>query len=543
MPQVSLVGPPSVFRWCERACAIAITVGLFAVPAHAQAPPLFKTLGGRSPAGYQNAVNGSDARFNQPTGITVDAAGNVYVADTMNCVIRKITPTGESSRFAGAPGECSVTDGNATTARLFLPYGLAIDSAGVLYVGEGSHTIRKITTLGSVTTLAGLAFNGGSTDATGPDARFNGSRGVAVDSSGNVYVADTFNHVIRKITPAGAVTTLAGLANTPGGVDGTGNAARFRGPNGIAVDSAGNVYVADSNNNALRKVTPAGEVTTLAGQFQMGGTTDGTGGAARFSAFQAVAVDGSGTIYVADTNSSTVRQVTSAGVVTTLAGLGNNIGEVDGTGTAARFNTPWGIAVGAGGTLYVSGTTNDTIRRVAPGGVVTTLAGFRGSFASVNSHRFRARFAAPLGVAFDAAGNVYVADRWNFTIRKITPWGLVSTLAGMPGVSGNSDGTGSGARFGGPRSLVLDNAGNIYVTDTVNHTIRKVTPAGVVTTLAGLTNTTGTADGTGSAAALQCPERARHRRYRGALRHRRQQPHHSYRHRCGHRDHNRRHCW
>jgi streptogramin lyase len=503
MPHVSLV-PSSVLRHKMSFAATVVVGCALAAPVFAQSPPIYKTLGGRSPAGYQNATNGADAQFNQPTGVAVDASGNVYVADSMTCVIRKITPSGETSRYAGQPGECSVTDGDATTGRLFVPQGIAIDSTGVVYVGESSNTVRKITTAGSVTTLAGTAFNPGSADGTGPNARFNGPRGIAVDSAGNVYVADSFNHTIRQITPGGTVTTIAGLANNAGGVDGTGSVARFRTPSGIAVDSSGNLYVADQNNNVLRKVTPAAVVSTLAGQFQMVGTQDGTGSSARFSPFQGVTVDSAGTIYIADTFSSTIRRVTAAGVVTTVAGLGNSIGDVDGTGTAARFNIPWGITVDAAGTLYVADTTNCTIRKVTAAGVVTTLAGFRGSFGSVDSHRFRARFALPLGVAVDAAGNVYVADRWNFTIRKITPWGLATTLAGMPGVSGGTDGTGSAARFGIPRSMVLDSGGNLYVADAA-HTIRKVTPAGVVTTLAGVANTAGSTDGVGSAARFNGP--------------------------------------
>jgi len=245
-----------------------------------------------------------------------------------------------------------------------------------------------------------------------------------------VYVADTFNHTIRKVTPGGVVTTLAGLAGSSGSADGTGSAARFYNPYGVAVDSAGNVYVADTDNCTIRKVTPGG-------------------------------------------------------VVTTLAGLAGNRGSADGTGSAARFYNPFGVAVDSAGTVYVADSRNHTIRKVTPGGMVTTLAGLATSPGSADGTGSAARFYGPMGVAVDSAGNVYVADSSNYTIRKVTPGGVVTTLAGLAGNRGSADGTGSDARFYCPWGVAVDSAGNVYVADSLNHTIRKVTPSGVVTTLAG----------------------------------------------------------
>jgi sugar lactone lactonase YvrE len=197
---------------------------------------------------------------------TVDGAGNAYVADTENHTIRKVTPGGTVTTLAGLGGSSGSADGTGSAARFYWPYGVAVDSAGNVYVADTwNYTIRKVTPGGVVTTLAGLAGTGGSTDGTGSAARFNYPSGVAVDSAGTVYVADRGNHTIRKVTPGGAVTTLAGLADSYGSADGTGSAARFDSPRGVAVDSAGNVYVADYYNNTIRKVTPGGVVTTLAG--------------------------------------------------------------------------------------------------------------------------------------------------------------------------------------------------------------------------------------------------------------------------------------
>ena len=325
-------------------------------------------------------------------------------------------------------------------------------------------------------TLAGLAGNYGSADGTGSAARFEYPWGVAVDSAGNVYVADSQNFTIRKVTPAGVVTTLAGLAGSFGSADGTGSAARFYYPTGVAVDSAGNVYVADFANDTIRKVTPAGVVTTLAGLAGSTGSTDGTGSAARFLGPRSVAVDSAGNVYVADEGNSTIRKVTPAGVVTTLAGLAGSPGSADGTGSAARFNQPPGVAVDSAGNVYVADVYNSTIRKVTPAGVVTTLAGLVGSPGSADGTGSTARFKDPNGVAADSAGNVYVADEANETIRKVTPAGVVTTLGGLVGSSGSADGTGSAARFNLPYGVAVDSAGNLYVADYNNYTIRKGYP-------------------------------------------------------------------
>ena len=303
--------------------------------------------------------------------------------------------------------------------------------------------------------------------------------GVAVDAAGNLYLAN-FNQTISKITPAGVLTTVAGVAGSVGTADGTGSAARFNSPLGIAVDTAGNLYVADSTNHTIRKITPAGVVSTLAGLAGSAGSANGAGSAARFSQPIGIAVTVAGTIYVGDASNRTIRSITSTGVVSTLAGLAGIGGSTDGSGSAARFGRPVGVAVDAAGTLYVSDQTNDTVRAITPGGMVSTLAGLAGN-PGIADGSSAARFNNPWGAAVDAAGNVYVADRLSHTIRKITPAAVVSTLAGLAGSFGSANGTGSEARFQNPRSLAVDAAGNIYVADSGNNAIRKITPAGVVT--------------------------------------------------------------
>ena len=437
----------------------------------------------------------------------MDSAGNVYVAESFSSTIRKVTPTGVATTFAGTAYEYGSTDGPDSVALFRGPSGLAVDSAGNVYVADSSnHTIRKVTPAGVVTTLAGGAGLSGNTDGTGSGARFYYPRGVAVDSAGNVYVADNWNSVIRKVTPAGDVTTLAGSAGISGSADGTGSAARFRDPTGVAVDSVGNVYVGDSLNHTIRKVTPAGAVSTLVGGVGLSGSTDGTGSAARFSYPRGVAVDSAGNVYVADSSNHTIRKVTPTGGVTTLAGTaGGGSGSTNGTGGAARFNYPSAVAVDSAGSVYVADTINDTIRKVTTTGGVTTFAGTAATSGSTDGTGSAARFSGPRGVAVDSAGNVYVADYNNHTIRKVTPAGVVTTLAGSAGLLGSADGTGSAARFNYPYGVAVDSSGNVYVADNGNHTIRKVTPTGGVTTLAGSTGLAGSIDGTGSAARFFYP--------------------------------------
>ncbi len=460
------------------------------------------TLAGTAGAAGSTDGTGTAARFNSPLGIAIDASGNVYVADSDNDTIRKITPAGVVTTLAGTAGVAGSTDGTGAAARFSFPLGIGVDAAGNVYVADSNNdTIRKITPAGVVTTLAGTAGAAGSTDGTGAAARFNTPYGLAVDASGNVYVADKVNDTIRKITPAGVVTTPAGTAGQVGSTNG----GLFNAPVGVAVDASGNLYVADSRNDTIRKITAAGVVTTLAGSAGSAGSTDGTGAAARFNTPLGVAVDASGNVYVADSANDTIRKITAAGVVTTLAGTAGQAGSADGTGAAARFKTPYGVAVDSSGNVYVADTGNDTIRKITPAGVVTTLAGTAGAAGSTDGTGAAARFRNPLGVAVDSSGNVYVADSTNDTIRKITPAGVVTTLAGTAGAAGSTDGTGAAARFNSPCGVAIDASGNVYVGDQTNDTIRKITPAGVVTTLAGTAGAAGSTDGAGAAARFNSP--------------------------------------
>jgi sugar lactone lactonase YvrE len=278
------------------------------------------------------------------------------------------------------------------------------------------------------------------------------------------------------------VSTLAGTASI-GSADGSGAAARFYGPVSPTADRAGNIYVADAGNHTVRKVTPEGVVTTWAGAAGVQGTTDDTGGAARFHTPGGVAASPEGVLYVADTGNNTIRQVSATAVVTTLAGMAAPLGaSADGMGAAARFSRPTGIAVDLTGNLAVADTDNHTVRTITPAGLVVTLAGTPGSPGSVDDTGAAARFNSPYGVALDATGNMYVADTQNQTIRRVSPGGTVTTLAGTAGMTGATDGTGPDARFSTPVQVATDPTGNVYLADGYNG-VRRLTPSGTVTTL------------------------------------------------------------
>ena len=447
------------------------------------------------------------AQLSLPIGAAFDASGSLYVADSGNNTIRKISPTGISTTFAGAAGSEGVADGTGSNARFKTPSGVAVDGAGTIYVTDtANHTLRKITAAGVVTTLAGSAGNSGSADGTGTSARFNNPIGVALTATGDLLVADSNNHTIRRVTAAGVVTTFAGTAGSSGSTDATGAAARFQNPHSVTVDTAGNFFVSDAGNHTVRKITAAGVVTTFAGGAGSSGATDGTGTAARFNAPQGLAFDSAGNLYVADSGNSLLRKITAAGAVTTFAGTTGSSRSADGTGTSARFQSPSALAFDSTGTLFVSDYFNHTIRQVTASAVVTTWIGSPPRAGTANGIGAAGLFQNPYGIAVDSSRNLYLADTFNHTVRKISVTGVVSTVAGLAGSSGFVDGTGSAARFNYPYGIAVDSAGNLYVADKNNNAIRKITATGVVTTLAGSSSgAPGNADGTGSAARFLSP--------------------------------------
>jgi sugar lactone lactonase YvrE len=315
----------------------------------------------------------------------------------------------------------------------------------------------------------------GYADGVGSLAMFNVVYlgGIAMDAAGNLIVGDQMNHRVRKVTPAGVVTTLAGSGIGSGTfsgayADGTGTSASFFYANGVTLDSAGNVYLCDGGNQRIRMITPSGSVTTFAGSGTAG-WADGVGTAARFNFPDGIAVDSSGNFYVGEETGNRVRKISPTGNVTTLAGSGTGA-FADGVGTNAAFNVVPALAVDAAGNLFVADFNNRRIRKISPAGVVTTLAG-SGSPSSADGLGTAASFNGPAGIALDSAGNAYVGDRDNYLVRLVRPSGMVTTLAGA-GTAGKTDGIGTAATFSRPTAVTLDGVGNVYVLD--NSCIRKM---------------------------------------------------------------------
>jgi streptogramin lyase len=317
-------------------------------------------------------------------------------------------------------------DGTLATAQYDQPFGVAVDPAGNVYVADvENNAIRKIDTAGNVTTLAGLGpLMEGFADGDASTALFFSPRGVAVDSTGNVYVADGNNQAIRKIDTAGNTTTIANTAGAVGFVDGDPATARFFNPVGLAVDAAGNVYVCDQQNHAIRKIDPAGNTTTIANTSGTFGFADGDAATARFSQPSGLCLDGSGNIYVADTANDAIRKIDSSGMTTTL--LGGVQGFVDGAATAARFDSPSGIAIDAAGNLYVSDYRNDAVRWIDPALNTTTIGGAGGP-PPLNVPGFSggdaatSKFAGTGGLAVDSQGRIWVVDALNHAIYRYEP--------------------------------------------------------------------------------------------------------------------------
>ena len=475
-----------------------------------------------------------------PHGIAINTTGTILVTDGYGHRILVLS-NGVYSTLAGS-GTASFADGTGTSASFNVPGAVALDSTGVAYIADTSNQrIRVVNQAGVVTTLAGNG-TAGYADGAGANAMFTNPSGIAVDASGNVYVADAGNSVIRAITPGGVVTTLAGSPGVFGYADGTGTAANFNNMKQLAIDSSGNIFVADYSNYCVRKVTPAGVVTsmpgcqqysvtsvavdpsgnvffyypgynynvmykiavgsssatTFAGRSGVPSSVDGVGTLSAFNNGNGgMTSDASGNVYMFEDLSIRIRKISPTANVTTLAGTGTF---ADGNGTSAMFYNSYGIAVDANGTAYIADTGNHRVRIVSKSGAVSTLAG-SGTPGFADGAGASAMFNNPSGIAVDASGAVYVADSSNNRIRKVTSSGTVTTLAGS-GTAAWSDASGTSASFSNPTGVAVDASGNVYVADKGNNRVRVVSASGVVRTLAG-SGANAMTDGVGAGASFK----------------------------------------
>ena len=476
----------------------------------------------------------------------MDGSGNVYIADSGNNRIRKVNSSGVISTFAGTGTSGFGGDGgSATSSLLNYPSGVAVDGSGNVYIADRyNYRVRKVDSLGIISTFAGSTYGFGGDGGAATSAQITYPYDVAVDGSGNVYIADFWNNRIRKVDSSENISTI--LASPAihwpfgVGVDGSGNvyvseisrilridaqtkevstlasagsygfgldgvpatSSLLANPGGVAVDGSGNVYIADTDTNRVRNVDSSGTITTFAGTGEEG--TSGDGGAATAARFLyplGMAVDGSGNVYIADlSGDSRIRRVNPMGVITTFAGTGTSGFGGDGSAaTAARLNWPHGVAVRFGN-VYIADRDNNRIRQVDSSGVITTFAGtgtsgFGGDAGAATSSLLW----APSDVAVDGSGNVYIADWFNHRVRKVDSAGTISTFAGT-GTSGfgGDGGAATSALLAYPVGVAVDGSGNVYIADQHNHRIRRVNTAGIIDTFAG-TGTSGFGGDGGSA--------------------------------------------
>ena len=433
------------------------------------------------------------AQLNSPHGIALDATGNLYIADYSNNRVRRITAGGIITTIAGNGTVGGGGDGGpAISAQLNLPRGIAVDSTGNVFIADsGNNRVRKVTPAGIISTIAGngiSSFSGDGGPATA--AAIWVPTDIAVDTSGNLFIADGGNHRVRKVS-SGVISTVAGSA-TPGfgGDGGPATAAQLNSPYNIDVDAAGNLFIADRGNARIRRVA-GGVINTIAGLGNPGFSFSGDGGPATSALFdqpEGIAVDTIGNIFVADTGNNRVRLFTLGGFINTVAGRSTSgfSGDV-GAANAAMLNGPQGVAVDAAGNVFITDRFNNRIRKVTQGGVISTVAG-NGSvaFSGDNGPALNAGMTAPSGIAVDAAGNIFIADEVDNRIRKVTTGGVISTVAGNGNAGyGGDGGLATSAALLQPTGVALDTAGNIFIADRSNNRVRKVTPNGIISTVAG----------------------------------------------------------
>ncbi len=459
-------------------------------------------LGPSAPGFAGDTGPASAANLFGPLDVAVDSNNNVYIADTNNANVRMITASsgnintvaGNTAIVSGAPQLnffFAGDNGPATSASLAGPAGVAIDSSGNLYIATyADNRIRKVASNGIITTFAGNSGYGFAGDG-GPavNSQLSAPRGICVDGSGNVYLADRWNNRIRKLA-GGNISTIAGNGQGSFSGDwGPAASAQLSGPGGVAVDNAGNIYISDFLNNRVRLVSPSGEISTYAGNGNSGfGGDGGAAASAQLSQPAGLAVDGAGNLYIADSNNAVVRKVTPDGVISTVAGIGGKEGFSGdgGPAAAAKLMAPFAVALDAAGNLYIADFYG-WIREVnASTGVITTIAGNGNiGYSGDGGPASAAVFYNPVGIAVDIFGNIFVADSNNGAVREIAN-GTINTVAGNGTLGYTGDGgLASFAEFSQLTGVAVDTQGNVYVADSGNNVIRLFPPNGFVSTIAG----------------------------------------------------------
>jgi len=463
---------------------------------------IITTVAGNGSGGFTG--DGSPATLaslSNPTGVAVDGSGNIYIADQSNNRIRKVNTLGIISTIAGTGGPGYSGDGVlATSAELYNPHDVAVDVSGNVYISDASnYRIRKVNTLGIITTVAGNGSGGYSGDGIAATTTSLWlPQGIALDGSGYIYIADYYNSRIRKVNVSGIITTIAGSATAGySGDERAATIAEIYEPNGVTVDVSGNIYIADLSNAVVRKINPSGIITTLAGNGSAGYSGDGgSATAAELKYPLDVAADASGNVYIAvggdgsfDDEDHRIRKVNTSGVITTFAGTGSSTFSGDGDlADNAALDNPFNLIADGSGNIYFSDASNNRIRKLSTSGIITTVAGTGVSgFSGDGGAATAAQLATPAGLTFDGSGNLYIADKENNCIRKVSATGVMSTVAGTAGTLGYSgDGTqATNAKLAMPSDVKFDASGNLYIADFGNGAVRKINTSGIITTIAG----------------------------------------------------------
>ncbi len=449
----------------------------------------------------------SSAGLSGVTGVGVDASGNLYIADSGNNRVRKVTPKGIISTLAGNGNSAVSGDGGPAASAQLSATSIVLDPAGDIFIGDAAnYRVREISTSGIITTLAGAGTPGYSGDGgSARGAQLSTFHEMAVDPLGNLYIADSGNSVIREVTTAGIISTVAGIGSSAFfGDQGSPTSAALSFPFGITLDSSGDLFIADTSNYRVREVFTNNIIATVAGNGASSYSGDGGGAvSAQISGPEGISTDRFGNLYFADTSNNVVREIQTNGVINTVAGNGAlGYSGDNGTATSAELSGPQGLAVDASGDLFIGDTGNYRVREVA-GGIISTLAGSGNSIFNGDGGMATSATLSAVGVAVDALGDVFIGDPVNFRVREVLPNGNIATVAGIgtKGYSGDS-GPALSAQLSAVAGLAVDNAGDIYIADSGNNCIRKVSAAGTITTIAG-NGTAGFSGDGGPAASAQ----------------------------------------
>ena len=500
-------GGPAVEAWLNRPAGVAVdSAGNLYIGdiennriRRVDASGTITTVAGTGVRGYSGDGGPAvEAQLFFPADVAVDSAGNLYISSGLGRRVRRVdAATGTITTIAGTGERGYSGDGGPATMATFRDTrDVGVDGAGNIYITDrGGNRIRRVDTSGTITTVAGsggrsFRFERVYSEEGIPalEARLFSPECVAVDAAGNIYIADSFNHRIRRVDTSGTITTVAGTGGEFSGDGGSAILARLFYPRGVAVDDSDNLYIADTGNDQIHRVDTSGTITTIAGTGEFGYSGDGGPAlAAQLDFPYDVSADGEGNIYVADSFNHRIRRVDASGTITTVAGTGERGYSGDeGPALAGNLSYPRGVEVDDAGNLYIADSLNNRIRRVDASGTITTIAG-TGEFgySGDGGPAFAAQVGQPEAVAFDSAGNLYIADTFNHRIRRVDHMGTITTVAGI----GEGDFSGDGdpalaAQLNGPRGIAVDDVGNIYIAEG-NNRIRMVDTSGTITTIAG----------------------------------------------------------